>query len=346
MAIDYISNKPLTHSATDGRGASAHLAYRDCSELECIRNGEIYNFEGKGSRIKSGLFGSTGNLNLQGFAESLELAERKKNGEEKAGTTRWGREIIVANAHELSPKKQWEHLTAIADHLIDKYGIAVHIAHHRPDPLRAKEDRSIDSLKNFHGHLTISERKMINGKFEGKKIRELIHKDFTKEIKEFSRNWINNALQSEGHQPMPARNPQHIAQVHMGHEISAQERKGNPTRIGDINRLVKAHNAEVDEAPFGSLKADTLANKISKAKAELKAPEQDKPKGFYVIETHRAIHRNINEAQQGIERRERAFSEENAQDWRTRSGEQEAEETASRSGAIEREAQQASQRFR
>ena len=312
MAISFMRTTPLSHPSGGGRGASAHIAYRACDELLCTRNGESYNYEPKRSLILDGrenkslcsfLVGDTANISIQQFADSLEKAELKKDGTEKK-TARWGREYVISLPPELLASSNIDLAKRFAEKLVDKYGVACHVAIHKPDPLRHGELRSEESEKNFHAHVTVSERKMVNGEFEGKKIREMNHKDDLESLKEWYFEEVNKELQKRGEPEMQKRHPDHISQIHMGHEISAMERKGEPTRVGEINKLIIQHNSLLGD-PQADAQLGNLKQLIDQKKAELKAPTVVKQKGYHVIEQYRTKSKEIHTEQREVSRLER-----------------------------------------
>ena len=269
-----------------------------------------FDFSKKRSHIASGLIGSTGDLNLEGFADQMEKGERRKDGSEKKKTT-YGREYFIALPHELLDVTNIELTERICQKLADEYGVGVHYAVHQPDPLRSGEIRSEESEKNIHAHITITERAMTDGQIHGNKIRALSDKHNDGALgmlKEFTQSEINKELESRGCERIPEKHPDHIPQIKMGHEISAMERKGIRTRVGDINRKILEHNDSLS-IPQADAQLGELKEKIDQQKSELIAPQEKKEKGYYVIESYRETYKHIRRCEREFGRAEEIANE-------------------------------------
>jgi hypothetical protein len=286
MSILYVENKPLTFSPEKPKGAAAHLAYRGSENLTCCRSELEFDFSAKKSNVNSFFVGDVGSeMTRQKFANELERAEKKKSGTFK-DKYRYGRELIIAQPFELSAEQRTKATKRIAEKLAQKYQILMLIDEHKPDAVRRGEKRTKDSKKNFHAHITLTERKVKNGVQYGTKIRELNRKEFTAEIKEIAKQEFDKELIKSKRNPIPEKSPGQIPQVHQGPEISALERKGIKTRIGNINRLIKEHN----KSPSPELKRI-----IEQSKEELKQPEKKK-KGFHVLRPYQQLNESIRES--------------------------------------------------
>jgi hypothetical protein len=101
-------------------------------------------------------------ITLDDFAAKIEAGEKRKDA-------RLAREFVLALPAEATPEQRQQIAVHYADWLSSEYGCAVHVALHKPDGWRRNEHRSADAIKNYHAHLTATDREWVGAQ---KKIRK------------------------------------------------------------------------------------------------------------------------------------------------------------------------------
>lgn len=163
MAIYHLNVKPLSRSK--GHTCGEALAYETGQTLETIE-GKKADFSRKSGVEQSAIIGT--DLPLQKLADSIELSEKRKN-------STLGRRMTIALPAELNKSQRWEAAQDFGKWLNHEYGVAVVVSMHSPD--RGGDQR------NHHAHITISDRRLINGGYGfGEKARELTCMDKKKGV--------------------------------------------------------------------------------------------------------------------------------------------------------------------
>ena len=154
MAIAFV--RASTVSRSKGGAAAAALAYEACDELEGM-DGSMYDFRNKASlETPTQIVGME--CDLQELADKMELSETRKN-------STVARRYIVALPHEISKEERADLALGCLEHLNQEYGVAGAVTVHEPD--KGGDER------NYHAHITISDRAVDeHGEF-GKKVRVL-----------------------------------------------------------------------------------------------------------------------------------------------------------------------------
>jgi|GEM_PF-3766087 len=229
MAIGFV--RASTVSRSKGGSASAALAYEACEELEGM-GGEMYDY-----RNKSGLESPTQivgmDCDLQELADRMELSETRKN-------STVARRYIVALPHEVSKEERAELAHGFLEHLNKEYGVAGAVSVHEPD---RKGDQ-----RNYHAHITISDR-AVNEKGEfGSKVRVLADmKTRNVELEKIKGHWegkCNEVLESQGKEKV--REKSLVPGVHQGREATEMMRKGHSYKIESEqwNKICKSLSKE------------------------------------------------------------------------------------------------------
>ncbi len=257
MAIYHLSTKPVSRSI--GRSAVASIAYRAGIEITDERTGKTHDYTKRSGVVETSLHmpqDFTGRK-MQGVerAELWNMAEQK----ETRKNSRTAREIVVNLPHELTEKERSELVNDFASEIADKYGIAVDVAIHTPD--REGDNR------NHHAHLLMTTRKLEqldNGKYaltdksqlemSNTQLKELNLPTAQQELKDLRKTWAeraNHALERAGHEERidhrshKDRGLDIKPTLKMGWKATQLERMGIRTEVGDINRQIKADNAEI-----------------------------------------------------------------------------------------------------
>ena len=265
MAIYHCSVKPISRGA--GQSIIAAAAYRHGCRMEDKRTGEVHDYSRKrGVTVSAAFFPSDVDCSWATKSEILwntaELAEKRKDA-------RLGREIVLALPSELSPTERKALAAEMAQHVADRYGVAVDAAIHAPS--RQGDDR------NFHVHMLVSARRITSKGF-GEKARELDDRERgPAEVEHLRAEWArlaNRALEQAGqhvqidHRSFRRQEVKRMPSRHLGASATALERRGIKTRIGDGNRAAARLNALA-----GQLEAEQAACVSLTEQAKRAAPE-------------------------------------------------------------------------
>ena len=254
MAIYHLSTKPISRSS--GRSAVASIAYRAGIAITDERLGKTYDYTKRHGVLWTGL--ATPNDVKIDRNELWNLAEKSEN----RSNSRTAREIVINIPHELmqgdlGTGNMLAH--EFASQLSEKYQVAVDVAVHAPD--KQGDNR------NFHAHLLLTTRKIEqdrhgNIKLTDKSQLEMSNTQLKKagllsnqdELKEIRKAWAdltNEYLAEHGideridHRSHKDRGLDTLPTVKMGWQATELERKGIRTDVGNKNRDIKAHNANL-----------------------------------------------------------------------------------------------------
>ena len=254
MAIYHLSTKPISRSS--GRSAVASIAYRAGIAITDERLGKTYDYTKRHGVLWTGL--ATPNDVKVDRNELWNLAEKSEN----RSNSRTAREIVINIPHELMQGDQGTgNMLAheFASQLSKKYQVAVDVAVHAPD--KQGDNR------NFHAHLLLTTRKLEqdrHGKIrltdksqlemsntQLKQAGLLSNQDELKEIRKAWADLTNEYLAEHGideridHRSHKDRGLDTLPTVKMGWQATELERKGIRTDVGNKNRDIKAHNANL-----------------------------------------------------------------------------------------------------
>lgn len=254
MAIYHLSTKPISRSS--GRSAVASIAYRAGIAITDERLGKTYDYTKRHGVLWTGL--ATPNDVKVDRNELWNLAEKSEN----RSNSRTAREIVINIPHELMQGDQGTgNMLAheFASQLSKKYQVAVDVAVHAPD--KQGDNR------NFHAHLLLTTRKIEldrngNIKLTDKSQLEMSNTQLKQagllsnqdELKEIRKAWAdltNEYLAEHGideridHRSHKDRGLDTLPTVKMGWQATELERNGIRTDVGNKNRDIKAHNANL-----------------------------------------------------------------------------------------------------
>jgi hypothetical protein len=267
MAIYHCSVKPISRGA--GQSIVAAAAYRHGCRMEDKRTGEVHDYSRKrGVTVSAAFFPSDVDCSWATKSEILwntaELAEKRKDA-------RLGREIVLALPSELSPTERKALAAEMAQHVADRYGVAVDAAIHAPS--RQGDDR------NFHVHMLVSARRITSKGF-GEKARELDDRERgPAEVEHLRAEWArlaNRALEQAGqhvqidHRSFRRQEVKRMPSRHLGASATALERRGIKTRIGDGNRAADRLNALAGQLEAEQAACVSLTEQAQRAAQEVR----------------------------------------------------------------------------
>ena len=254
MAIYHLSTKPISRSS--GRSAVASIAYRAGIAITDERLGKTYDYTKRHGVLWTGL--ATPNDVKVDRNELWNLAEKSEN----RSNSRTAREIVINIPHELMQGDQGTgNMLAheFASQLSKKYQVAVDVAVHAPD--KQGDNR------NFHAHLLLTTRKIEQDRHGNIKLTDksqlemsntqlkqaglLSNQDELKEIRKAWADLTNEYLAEHGideridHRSHKDRGLDTLPTVKMGWQATELERNGIRTDVGNKNRDIKAHNANL-----------------------------------------------------------------------------------------------------
>jgi ATP-dependent exoDNAse (exonuclease V) alpha subunit len=256
VASYHISVKPIGRAK--GRSATGSAAYRAATRIRDERTGEVWDFRRKrgvlhremvlppdapawaGSRVR--------------LWNAAEAAEKRKNATV-------GREFEIALPAELGPRERQQLAVGFARELVKRHGFAADVVLHAPHRL--------GNGLNFHAHILCSTRRL-NANGFGEKTRELDDLNRGRaEVKRWRERWAevqNQALAERGHvarvdhRTLQAQGAEREPTRHKGPAITAMERRGIETEVGE--RLREEQRREMQArleraAELGRLERET-----------------------------------------------------------------------------------------
>lgn len=248
VAIFHASTKTVSRSA--GRSAVASAAYRAGVELVDERTGLVHDYTRRGGVVATEiLIPGGGSAERNALWNAAEQAEKRKDG-------RTAREWVIALPAELDAAQRAALAREFAAALVERYGVAVDLAIHRPD--REGDNR------NHHAHLLTTTRQVSRAsdgslvlgdkasiELSDTKRRALGLGPAADEIGAVRELWeqiANRALERAGSaeridsRSLAAQGIDREATQHLGPVATEMERRGAPSDRGDGNRQAAANN--------------------------------------------------------------------------------------------------------
>jgi ATP-dependent exoDNAse (exonuclease V) alpha subunit len=233
-----------TVSRAAGRSATAAAAYRSASEIVDMRTGDIHDY-----RRKSGVEHTEIVLpdNAPDWAnDRAQLWNAAEQAETRKNST-VAREFEVAIPKELSQQHGAELVRDFTRQLVEKHQFAAEFAIHQDHHKDWKgEEKTFDG---HHAHILCTTRRMTpNGLSD--KTRELDgHKTGRENVEYWREQWATTAnrhLERAGyshridHRSLKDQGIDRDPTQHLGPSATAQERRGQATDLGDINRRIES----------------------------------------------------------------------------------------------------------
>lgn len=263
MAIYHFSMK--TFSRSKGQTATASMAYRSGTKIDCEREGRTHDYTKKSGVEHSEIFLPPNSpewaSDRSALWNNVEKAEKRKN-------STVAREFEVALPHELTKEQRIALVADFARQIVERHGCAVDACLH--DDKRSK-------TPNHHAHIMLTTRKLEQTGFTDK-TRELDDRksgevDFWREqwaktvndhLKQHEIRDKNDHLIHVDHRSLKDQGIDRQPTIKMGVKASAMERKGKKTEKGDYNRAIKSYNPQEITSIFEKIlkQATEMYNKI------------------------------------------------------------------------------------
>src|SRR6185437_12733602 len=229
VASYHLSVKPVGRAK--GRSATGSAAYRAAERIRDERTCEVWDFRRKRGVLHREIVLPSDAPAWAGFRTRLwnaaEAAEKRRNATV-------GREFEIALPAELAPRERQALAVGFARELVARHGFAADVVLHAP--------HRMGNGLNFHAHILCSTRRLKSDGF-AEKTRELDDlKKGPAEIERWRSRWAevqNQALAERGHvarvdhRTLEAQGAEREPTRHKGPAITAMERRGIQTEVGE-----------------------------------------------------------------------------------------------------------------
>lgn len=269
VASYHLSVKPIGRAK--GRSTTGSAAYRAAERIRDERTGEVWDFRRKQGVVYREIVLPTDAPAWAGFRGRLwnaaEAAEKRKNATV-------GREFEIALPAELAPRERQALAVGFARELVARHGFAADVVLHAP--------HRMGNGLNYHAHILCSTRRLKSEGF-GEKTRELDDlKKGPAEVERWRARWAevqNQALAERGyavrvdHRSLEAQGAEREPTRHKGPAITAMERRGIQTEVGE--RLREEQRREMQArleraAELGRLERET--QEVGKPRLDVSSP--------------------------------------------------------------------------
>ena len=231
--------------------------------------------------------GALSELKRSTLWNAAEAAEKRKN-------SRTGREFVLALPHELNQEQRAQLAEDFARELVKRYKVAADVCIHKPS--KQGDER------NHHAHILITTRSVsvsedgsltpILGdktalEWSDRKRQEKGLSKGADEMKELREKWAelaNKALERAGKteridpRSNEAQGIERIPEEHLGHKMTALERKGVKTTVGNRNRETQKKNANIKRVEANYKNINAIIRREVQRQKEQQTPAQPTPK--------------------------------------------------------------------
>jgi hypothetical protein len=284
MAIYHLSVKPVSRGV--GRSSTAASAYRAAARVADERTGETFDYTRKRGVEHAEIVLPSATASEADWARDRQRLWNAAERAEHRKDARVAREYEVALPYELNATQRLELVRAFAQELADRHGCAVDVAVHAPH-------REGDT-RNHHAHLLTTTRAVATTGLGTKTDIELKDADRARkglgpartEVTAIRERWatlVNEHLALHGHvaridhRSLDAQGLDREPTQHKGPAVTAIERRGERTRVGDRIREDVAERLKL-AAELGRLERESrdLARSIIDTTADLRAALTDR----------------------------------------------------------------------
>ena len=270
----------------------AASAYRSGESLTNEQDNREHNYTKRAhdvefKRVLVPTDGTLSELKRSTLWNAAEAAEKRKN-------SRTGREFVLALPHELNQEQRAQLAEDFARELVKRYKVAADVCIHKP--AKQGDDR------NHHAHILITTRSVsvsedgsLTPVFGDKAPLEWSDKQRQEkglskgadEMKELREKWAelaNKALERAGKteridpRSNEAQGIERIPEEHLGHKMTALERKGIKTTVGNRNRETQKKNANIKRVEANYKNINAIIRREVQRQKEQQTPAQPTPK--------------------------------------------------------------------
>jgi hypothetical protein len=229
-----------------GRTATAAAAYRAAERIRCERTGDVHDYSRKRNVESTAILLPH---EAPDWAHERSRLWNEAERREKHPRAQTAREVEIAFPVEFNARQRREAGLAIASFLVERHGVAVDVAWHKPG--RKGDER------NHHIHMLFTTRQFDeNGEWAKSKARTLDDlyggqgKEEVKALRLGIANVMNDIAARDRldvyveHESFEKRGLDREATQHMGPVANEIERQGRRSDIGEKNRAIEQRNAE------------------------------------------------------------------------------------------------------
>ncbi len=236
----HYSLKIIKRSA--GRSSTGASAYRAGLDITDERTGEIFKYGNRGGVLDHEILTPPRAPDEFHEAESLWNAVEQS---EKRKDAQVARENVVALHHKLTLEQNRDLLHGFVKEAYVKRGMIAQVDIHGPG--------DEGDQRNIHGHVLLTMRSVNRNGLSDKKPRNWNSTEVLKEWRALWAQHMNTALEKAGIDDRVTEKSfqdlglDKIPSKHLGVEATQMERRGEPSRIGDENRVSELFNRELAE---------------------------------------------------------------------------------------------------
>ena len=271
MAIYHFSVK--TFSRSNGRSATAAIAYRAAEKIYCEREGRTHDYTRKTGVEHQRIFLP------QDAPEHLWQREKLWNEVEQRETRKnstVAREFEIAFPSELNQEQRQAMLKELCESIVERHQVAVDACIHTPHTGSGSDER------NYHAHILMSTRRLTPEGF-GAKTRELDQK-YSGEVPYWRERFAeicNQHLERAGHsarvnhRSYKDQNQALEATLHEGPAVTQLRRQGIETELSRTNDQIRQRN-QIRLAQHKNLDQLIAENEIELSRLKIKHQIQSK----------------------------------------------------------------------
>lgn len=235
MAIYHLHAKIISRSS--GQSAVASSAYRSGEILLDERLGQTFDYTKKGGIVHTEIMAPE---NAPDWMEARKKLWNGAEAKERRKDAQIAREVEVALPRELSKEQNVELVREFVKDNFVSQGMVADIAIH--------ESAATDGEKNPHAHIMLTMREVTEDGFANRKNRDW---NKTETLEQWREKWAEitnrhlemaNVNETIDHRTLEAQGIDREPGFHLGHEVSAMERKGILTDVGDRLRRICSIN--------------------------------------------------------------------------------------------------------
>jgi MobA/MobL family len=260
-----------------GKGQSLvrTAAYNDRARLVDERTGEVWDYRHLGAALASGIYPPKG---APDWAHDLGQLVNEVERFEKRSDSQLAMNFDIALPHEQTLEQNRRLMQDFVREQFQRKGYAAHFAIHPPD--RNGDDR------NIHAHVLVTLRKIDEHGFARTKAeqqeRYRNRGEYVEGLRDAWEKLANRHLERNGYdaridrRSLEDRGIEREPEQHRGPAVTAMEREGNVTRIGDEIRRRQHHFAELKALAAEERQIDAQIIDLEARRAERQAREAAK----------------------------------------------------------------------
>jgi hypothetical protein len=277
--VEHVASYHLSVHPNVSRGKGQSLvrtaAYNDRAQLVDERTGEVWDYRHLGAALASGIYAPK---DAPDWARDLGQLVNEVERFEKRSDSQLAMNLDIALPHEQTLEQNRRLMQDFVREQFQRKGYAAHFAIHPPD--RDGDDR------NIHAHVLVTLRKIDEHGFARTKAeqqeRYRNRGEYVEGLRDAWEKLANRHLERNGYdvridrRSLEDQGIEREPQQHRGPAVTAMEREGNVTRIGDEIRRRQHHYAELKALGAEERQIDAEIIDLEARRAERQAREAAK----------------------------------------------------------------------